>query len=210
VSYPVLLDVRQARILVVGGGAVALRKTQGVVDAGGRPTIIAPHVVPVLRVLAERFELTCHRRPYQSGDVGGYQLVFATTDRREVNAEVAREAKAQSVWVNVVDDPDSSSFQVPASIRQGEVTVALATGGASPLLSRRLRERLEEVVTPGVGRAAERLKVLRAAVHERWPSDAERRRALWFELITPEFLACAIAGQDEEVELRIARCLSQS
>lgn len=209
-SYPVLLDLRQARILMVGGGAVALRKTEGVVDAGGHPTIIAPHMLPALRALVERFALTYHARTYRSGDVHGFQLVFAATDRREINAAVAREASAEAAWVNVVDDPDGSSFQVPASIRQGEVVVALATGGASPLLSRRLRERLEEVVTPGVGRAAERLKVLRAAVRERWPSDAERRRALWFELITPEFLACAIAGQDEEVELRIARCLSQS
>jgi siroheme synthase (precorrin-2 oxidase/ferrochelatase) len=61
-----------------------------------------------------------------------------------------------------------------------------------------------------VGRAAARLRELRAELRARWPDDERRRRSLWFELVTPEFLDCAVAGQDEEVELRIARCLSQS
>lgn len=94
--------------------------------------------------------------------------------------------------------------------RRDDVVVALSTGGASPLLARRLRERLECVVTPGLGRAAGRLSALRGEVRERWPADEERRRAAWFHLITPEFLEAAIAGRDDEVEHRITACLSQS
>ena len=108
------------------------------------------------------------------------------------------------------DHPDDSAFQVPAHLRRDDVVVAFSTGGASPLLARRLRERLEAVVTPGLGRAASRLSEVREEVQARWPADEGRRRAFWFELITPEFLDLAVAGRDEDVEQAIRRCLSQS
>jgi precorrin-2 dehydrogenase/sirohydrochlorin ferrochelatase len=208
--YPVLLDLARAPVLVVGGGAVALRKVEGLLEAGARPTLAAPELSPGVRALVEREGLTWRARPWRAGDAAGYRLVFAATDRPEVNAEVAREAEAAGALVNVADGPEASTFHVPAVVRQGEVVVALSTGGAAPLLARRLRERLEAVVTPGVGRAARRLTEVRAEIRARWPRDEARRREFWFELITPEFLDCAAAGQDEEVELRIIRCLSQS
>lgn len=209
-SYPVLLNPRRFRILIVGGGAVAHRKAVGVLEAGGRPAVIAPEISPALGTLIRREGLASEPRPFRAGDTRGYGIVFAATDRRDINAGIADEAASHRALVNIADDPSRSSFQVPATLREGEVILALSTGGASPLLARRLRERLEAVVTPGVGRAAERLRSLRRAVRERWPDDAERRRALWFQLITPEFLTCAIEGRDEEVEFCIARCLSQS
>lgn len=208
--YPLLVDLSGARILVVGGGAVALRKVRGLLSAGGRPEVVAPRLEPELDELAAGAGLVVHRREYRAGDVAGFRLVVAATDRPAVNAAVAREAEEAGVWANVVDDPDASTFLVPAAIRQGEVTVALSTGASSPLLARRLRERLETVVTPGVGRAAERLKELREQVRSRWPDEEAQRRELWFRLVTPDFLDSAIAGRDEEVESRIERCLSQS
>ena len=208
--YPVLLDLSSARVLVVGGGAVAARKVDSLVECGGRPAIVAPVLLPRLVATVEKHGLPWHARGYEPGDVRGYQLAVAATDRPEVNSAVAREAHQVGAWVNVVDDPDASTFHVPATVRAGEVTVALSTGGASPLLARRLRERMEGVVTPGLGRAVERLREARAEIQARWPEQEERRRAFWFALITQEFLDSAIAGRDEEVEERIAACLSQS
>lgn len=209
-GYPLLVDLRAARVLVVGGGAVATRKAASLVQFGGRPEVVAPALSPELATLVRQTELRWQERRYRTGDARGFRLVVAATDRAEVNAQVAREATEAGAWVNVVDDPAASTFQVPAAVREGEVTVALSTGGASPLLARRLRERLERVVTPGVGRAAERLRDTRVRVQARWPDDESRRRAFWFALITDEFLDCAIAGRDEEVESRIEACLSQS
>lgn len=208
--YPVLLDLRRVRVLVVGGGAVATRKVEGLVEAGGRPDVVASELTPQLRGIAEREGLACRLRPYEAGDAAGYGLVFAATDRPDVNARVAREAAEAGGLASVADAGAGSDFHVPAAIRRGEVVVAFATGGASPLLSRRLRERLEAVVTPGVGRAAARLETVREEVRARWPEDEARRRAFWFDLITPGFLDSAVEGRDEEVEARISRCLSQS
>jgi siroheme synthase-like protein len=205
-----MLDVSRLSVLVVGGGEVALRKVRGLVEAGALPDIVAPEVHPELLEIIREHGLTWHERPYAPGDGFESTLVFAATDSARVNRRAARLAAEDGALVDIVDDPRHSHFHVPATIRQDDVVVTVSTGGASPLLSRRLRERLEAVVTPGLGRAARRLAALRAEVHARWPQDEKRRRAAWFELVTPEFLDAAIAGRDEDVEHRISACLSQS
>lgn len=208
--YPVFVDAARLRALVVGGGEVALRKVRSLVDAGARPAIVSPVLHPELRELVDRMSLDWRARTYESGDAAGFHLVFAATDSPAVNEAVAREAEAAGAFASRADEGGSSSFHVPASIRRDGVVVAFSTGGASPLLARRLKERLEEVVTPGLGRAARRLADVREQMRARWPQDEERRRSAWFSLVTPEFLDAAVAGRDEDVELRIARCLSQS
>lgn len=209
-AYPLMLDVARLRVLVVGGGAVAARKVAGLVEAGGRPVIVAPAVTDELRASIERLRLVWLQRPYDSMDADRHHLVFAATDDPAVNQRVADDARAAGALVSRADEGGESDFHVPSHIRQDDVVVAFSTGGASPLLARRLRERLETVVTPGLGRAARRLAAVRAQVQARWSADEPRRRAFWFELITPGFLDLAVAGRDEDVEQSIRRCLSQS
>ncbi|HKP77316.1 MAG TPA: bifunctional precorrin-2 dehydrogenase/sirohydrochlorin ferrochelatase, partial [Longimicrobiaceae bacterium] len=147
--YPVMLDVSRLSVLVVGGGEVALRKVRALVEAGGRPEIVSPEVHPELLELIREHGLVWTQRAYEEGDARGFDLVFAATDSPDVNAHVARVAAEGRALVDVADEPRRSTFHVPACIRRDDVVVAFATGGASPLLARRLRERLESVVTPG-------------------------------------------------------------
>ncbi|MBW3654701.1 MAG: bifunctional precorrin-2 dehydrogenase/sirohydrochlorin ferrochelatase [Gemmatimonadetes bacterium] len=205
-----MLDVARLRVLVVGGGAVAARKVASLVDAGGAPVIVAPELSDDLRAAVEGNELTWFARAYRSVDVEGFHLVFAATNSAEVNAAVADDARRAGALVSRADEGGESDFQVPLHLRREPVVVAISTGGASPLLARRIGERLDDVVTAGLGRAAGRLAEARADVQARWAGDEARRRAFWFSLITPEFLDLAIRGRDEEVERAIARCLSQS
>jgi siroheme synthase-like protein len=205
--YPALLELRGRRVLVVGGGEVALRKVRALLEAEALARVIAPALHPGLEALAADGRVEVERRGYEPGEAAGWALVFAATDDAGLNRRVAEDVGEG--WVNVADAPELSTFHVPAAVRSGEVTVALATGGASPLLARRLRERLESVVTPGLGRAAARLGELRGEVRGRWGSE-EERRAFWHDLVTQDFLDAAIAGRDAEVESRIARCLSKS
>jgi precorrin-2 dehydrogenase / sirohydrochlorin ferrochelatase len=160
--YPVMLDLADVRCLIVGGGAVATRKAKELVACGARLTVIAPFVSEGLRAmpLAEILE-----RGYQSGDGDGFQLIMTATDNRDVNALVAQDARAAGQWVNSADDPDNCSFILPALIRQGPVTVAVSTGGASPSLAGWLRDRIGTSIGPDVGAAAEALAADRAALH---------------------------------------------
>jgi siroheme synthase-like protein len=209
-GYPVVLELGELRPLVVGGGQVAGRKLVALLDGGGRPAVLAPALVPEVARLVAAEELAWLRRRYEEGTLAGYNPVVAATDDGAVNAAIAAEARARGALVNVVDAPELSSFTVPAVARRGEVLVAVSTGGASPLLAGRLRDRLEEWLTPGLARAVGRLAALRDDVARRWPDDEAARRRFWFELITPEFLDVARAGRDADLEARIEECLSRS
>jgi siroheme synthase-like protein len=206
-----MVDVRRLRVLVVGGGAVATRKVAGLLEAGGRPEIVSPAVTDELRAMVADAGLAWRARPYRTGDASGFRLVFAATDRPEVNEWIGDDGRACGALVSRADEGGASDFHLPSHVRRDEVVFAFATGGASPLLARRIRERLEtSLATPGLGRAARRLADVRDEVQARWAGDERRRRAFWFDLITPEFLDLAVAGRDEDVEQAITRCLSQS
>ncbi len=143
--YPVNLRIDGHRCLVVGGGRVALAKTEGLLEAGARVDVIAPDAVPELK---DRDRVTVHLRPYRSGDVVGYRLVVAATGNREINARVYRDGEAAGVWVNSADDPENCAFTLPSKLRRGPIMVTCSTGGHSPALSRWLRRRLEAEIGP--------------------------------------------------------------
>jgi len=146
--YPVMLDVTGRRCLVVGGGGVALRKVQGLVEDGADVTVVAPDVVEQLAGLASDGTIVLERRPYRSEDVAGAALVFAATDDTAVNRRVAEDARQGGAWVNVADDPEASSFHLPARVRRGPLQLALGSRGEAPFVIRRLRQVFEHRFGP--------------------------------------------------------------
>ncbi len=134
-NYPIFLDLKDAPVLVVGGGPIALGKVTALVEAGAIVTVIAPQVIDGFDGVVGRIE----KRRYRHGDVAGFRLVLTATNDRDVNAQVAADANSQGIWINSADDPDNCSFILPAVARRGLVTVAVSTGGASPALAQRLR-----------------------------------------------------------------------
>jgi len=138
--YPVMLDVGDRACLVVGGGGVALRKAQGLVEEGARVTVVAPEVVVPLARMAEQGRLRLERRGYLPGEAVSYGLVFAATDDRAVNSRVYDDADSAGIWVNVADDPEFCSFHLPGRIRRGPLQLAIASAGEAPFAVRRLRQ----------------------------------------------------------------------
>jgi precorrin-2 dehydrogenase / sirohydrochlorin ferrochelatase len=143
--------------VVVGGGAVAARKAHKLLEVGAEVVVVSPEVLPELVDVS----VEVHERPYEYGDLEGADLVFAATDSREVNAAVAREAKARGVRSNVADRPSEGDFAVPSTLRRGGLQVAVSTGGASPTLARRIRNELEEVFGPEWAGVVEELEAVR-------------------------------------------------
>ena len=141
--YPVSLDIRNRRCLVVGGGGVALRKVQGLVADGAKVTVVSPEVVGPLAGMAETGEIELERRAYDGDVTKGWALVFAATDDREVNALVFRQAEDAGIWCNVADDPEFCAFHLPARVRRGPLQIALGSAGEAPFVIRRLRQLLE-------------------------------------------------------------------
>lgn len=147
-GYPVMLRLAGRRCVVVGGGTVAARKIEPLVEAGADVLVVAPEIGPVIAALAETGSIRVERRPFEAADLDGASLAIAATDQPSVNRAVAQAARERGVLVNVADDPDSCDFTVPASIRRADVTLAISTDGRSPAFARHLRAELEDWLSP--------------------------------------------------------------
>jgi siroheme synthase-like protein len=145
--YPVFLEMKDRRCVVIGGGAVAERKVEGLVAVGANVTVISPAITNGLRELLTQGAIRHVAREYQTGDRAGYDLVFVATANSEINAVVSNEARSLRIWVNSADDPDHCDFILPAVIRRGDLAVAVSTGGVSPAVTRAIREELDQYVS---------------------------------------------------------------
>jgi precorrin-2 dehydrogenase/sirohydrochlorin ferrochelatase len=167
---PIFVEVGDRPVLVVGGGEVALRKVETLCKAGASVTVISPRLIDPLKKLAAENALRCIERPYQPGDMAGYSLVYAATGNDELERELFAEAQRRGLMINVAGQPELCNFIVPASIRRGDLMVAICTSGLSPALARRLRQQLELALGPEyamlvelMGRARRRLRESNAA-----------------------------------------------
>jgi len=142
--YPISLNLIGRECVVVGGGAIALRKVKGLLQHGASVKVVSPTFCPELEQLAAANTISPLRKDYEPTDLKDTFLVVAATDDNTVNRSVARDAKQQNILVNVVDNPEVSDFIVPAYLCRGKLTVAVSTSGASPALARKLRTRLEQ------------------------------------------------------------------
>jgi siroheme synthase-like protein len=142
--YPILLRMNGKRCLVVGGGTVALRKVQTLIEHGADIVIVSPDICPELKQLSKDGVVRAVARDYKPEDLNDVYLTVAATDDSTVNAKVAAEAKKLGILINVVDKPDISDFIVPSYFRRGDIIVAVSTCGRSPALARKIRSELKE------------------------------------------------------------------
>ncbi|MHA7817518.1 MAG: siroheme synthase CysG [Pseudohaliea sp.] len=177
-ALPVFLRLACRPVLLVGGGTVALRKARFFCRAGARVTVVAPAIDPALAALLTEHDGEWLRRRYRRGDLAGRDLVIAATPDETVNAAVADEAAARRLPVNVVDTPALCTFTFPAIVDRDPLLVAIGTGGASPVLARALRRRLEAELPSGFGRLARFLGTCRARVRAAISDESARRRLL--------------------------------
>ena len=179
--FPVFFDLKAQRVLIVGGGEVALRKVTLLERTGADMTLVAPQIHPDLLARAAAGKLKLANREFMPDDLQNARLVIVATSHRAVNRWIAKLSDARGIPVNVVDDREASRFIVPAIIDRDPVLVAISTGGTSPVLARRLRERLEAIVPKKIGAFALWLRALRKSARRRLRDIDTRRR--FFEAV---------------------------
>ena len=140
--YPIFLDLRSKPVLVVGGGKVALRKVKGLMEAQAHVTVISPQIVVDLRALP----ITTHEREYRDGDCKNHTLIFATTNDRAINAQIARDAASLGIPSNIADAPAECGFIVPARLAEGDFQIAVSTGGTDPRRAVAIRNRIKQMI----------------------------------------------------------------
>jgi siroheme synthase-like protein len=198
--FPVSLELSGRRCVVIGGGTIAERRIEALLGAGAEVTVVSPTLTPMLAGMAAVGRIRHLPRGYEAGDLRGALLGLTATDDPALTAIVASEARALGVWLNAADDPVHCDFMLPAVVRRGILTVAVASGGASPALTRALREYLDAVLGPewaALGElAADARRELRAS--GRAADAAAWRRALGADV--RELLA---AGHVDEARRRV-------
>ncbi len=176
--YPVFLDLQGQSCVIVGGGAVAWRKAKVLLACGAQVTVVSPEVVRPLQVLSRWRRLRWVPRRFKPGDLAHAFLVVAATDDQPVNRAVSRGARRLRRLVNVVDQPALCSFIVPSIMRRGAITMAISTAGASPALSKWLRQDLARRYGPPFARVLTRMRRWRTQVHRQTSSPQARKRRL--------------------------------
>ena len=142
--YPIFLDLKGKVILVVGGGRVAQRKVEALLDSGAEIRIVSSKLTESLNKLVALRDLDCLNDEFQDKHLEDVFLVIAATDDRELNHRISDIAKKKGLLVNAVDQPSDCNFIVPSIVRQGDLQIAVSTSGKSPALARKLRKQLDK------------------------------------------------------------------
>lgn len=207
--FPIFLRLADQPVVVIGGGEVAARKALLLKRAGAQLTIVAPVLCEALAQAAQRGELTHLATEFQPEHLQAARLVIAATDRPEVNAAVAAAAEARGIPVNVVDDRELSRFIVPAIVDRSPVIVAVASSGDAPVLTRRLREKIEALLPAQLGKLARLSGELRKAVKARLRNSDARRR-FWEGFFDGDIAADVLAGREQQARAAIERALREA
>jgi precorrin-2 dehydrogenase/sirohydrochlorin ferrochelatase len=146
--YPLFLDISRRRCVVVGGGNVAERKVERLLSCGARVEVVGKILTSALEALKGRGEIIHHDADYEAARISGAFLVIGATDSETVNERIARDARGMGIPVNIVDDPARCDFILPSIVEQGDLCIAVSTGGRSPALAKKLRVELEAVYGP--------------------------------------------------------------
>jgi precorrin-2 dehydrogenase/sirohydrochlorin ferrochelatase len=195
----VLLELGGRSCLVVGGGPVAARRAQGLSRAGARVTVVAPRTAPAIDADPA---LEVVHRPYRRGEVTGYHLVMTATGDPDVDGAVVEDAIAEGIWVSSADQATPGTVHLPAVHREGPVTVAVSTGGASPAMARWLRDRLVTALPREVAVIAGLLEEARRRLQE---AGRETEEVEWATVLDDQVVPLVGAGRIDEARAVLAR-----
>jgi uroporphyrin-III C-methyltransferase/precorrin-2 dehydrogenase/sirohydrochlorin ferrochelatase len=204
--FPIFLRLQHQPVLVVGGGAIAARKIELLRKSGAQVTVIAPELHDGIAALVAQGAIAHRAEEFKPEHLDGMRLAIAATSRPAVNAWVAHQAEVRHIPVNVVDDRELSRFIMPAIVDRSPVIVAVSSGGDAPVLTRRLREKLEAYLPSRLGRLAELAGAWRTTVKRRIV-DASQRRKFWERFFDGPAAADVLAGREEQAQRSVEHSL---
>ncbi len=203
-AYPLHLAVDGQPVLVIGGGAVALRRVRRLLASGATVRVVAVDVIDELAALAG---VTIERRHYRAGEVVRYRLVMAATDDPELNRSICADAEQAGIWANDASRPGGGRMAVPAVLRRGPVVVSVSTGGSSPVLASWLRDQIGDLLGPEVAVLAELVAEARDEARADVP---EGTMPDWRPALDSGMLDLIRHGRIPEAKERLSACRSSS
>ena len=207
--FPVFLDLKQRRCLLVGGGDVATRKGRLLAKAGAILRVVAPQISSELRELVQQCQGEIHLREYQATDVDDCVIAIAATDIDSLNQIISEDAKAKNIPVNVVDSPALCTYITPAIIDRSPLVIAISSGGESPVLARLIRAKLETLIPNSYGKLAQFASRWRERIKNRF-ADTDQRRRFWEKILQGPAAELVFNGQDAQAEKLLSDAIQQN
>lgn len=204
--FPLFIKLQQQPCLVIGAGEIAARKIELLMRVGAVITVIALEISDSIRALQAKQALTLVEKAFEKTDVNGFKLVVSATNHHDTNQAVAAAAHAQAIWVNVVDSPALCSFIFPAIIDRSPIIAAVSSGGASPVLTRLLRTRLESLIPHQYGQLAQLAEKFRQPVKNAFKHPA-RRRIFWEQALQGKIAEWVFAGFMPQAEAALKQTI---
>lgn len=177
-KYPIFLELAGRRAVIIGGGAVAVRKAQPLLAAGARLVIVAEHVDDMLTALCARSEAELVKSKYSKNYLAGAVLAIAATNNRQLNKQIYKDCQELEILCNVVDQPELCDFFVPAVVKRGDLQIAIGTEGYCPAYAGHLRKKLEGTFSDKHGQFLAELETLRKRIIKDVPDPADRKALL--------------------------------
>jgi precorrin-2 dehydrogenase/sirohydrochlorin ferrochelatase len=207
--YPVYLNLKGKRVIVVGGGEVAERKVESLLPCEPSVVVISPEVTRQLATLFSQKRIEWRNRPYTNGDCAGAALVFSATDDPEVSRAVYAEASDFGIFVNTADQPALCSFIMPAVVRRGDIGIAISTSGSSPALAARLRRKISRVIGPEYAQFSQLMARARREIRSRVGSERDRKE-LHYRIIDSDIIKLLRRNDREAAERRLKEMIQES
>ncbi len=170
--FPMFVDIKKKKCLIVGGGTVALRKVQVLLDFGADVVVVALEVISKIK----EYPVTVYQRNFEKEDLQGCELVVAATDDAGLNHKIAEAAQKQKIPVNAVDQQEDCSFIFPSYVREQELVGAFSSGGNSPVLTQYLKKYMAQILTAELGEANAYLGSIRPVVKRELDTEAMRKK----------------------------------
>jgi precorrin-2 dehydrogenase len=206
-GYPVNLLVEGRRCVVVGGGRIAARKVEALLDAGASVHVVAPELGHEITAWRDAGRVTVSERPFEPADLDGAWLATTATDAPAVNRAVAEAAEERRIWCNAADDPANCTFTLMSVVRQGDLVVTIGTGGRSPALATYLKDHVAREMGPEWAELLELLAEARQRVQEAGKSS---ETVDWRRALDSGMLDLIRAGRQAEAKELLEACLSSS
>lgn len=172
-NYPVMLNLKEKKVLIVGGGKVACRKIKGLLETGAYLFVVGKSIAPEIKELTNEY-LNIDEKYFEESDLDDKDLVFTCTDDSEVNREVVRLSKLKGIMVSSAEQSVESDFILPAIYRNGDLVISVSTSGANPTLAKQIRDEIKEQYN---GDYSERIKILKELRNEIISIEDEQKRA---------------------------------
>jgi siroheme synthase-like protein len=204
---PISISIKDRSCLVVGGGGVALRKVETLLDYDAAITVVAPEVHEKIQYHADRGRIALEKREYKSPEASDYGLVISASDDGALNKRVYDDAQQNNALVNVVDDPPHCGFIFPAVLRRDCLTAAISTDGKAPFVSGHLRLVLENIFPKHWNRLINLAASYRVKVRERWGGDMEKMNVCYTEFLEADWKTMLKEMNDDEIDGELTRML---